>query len=209
MLLAPQAGAGISLLRETGLEAAIAAGVPDNAGRWVDAVPRDLWLRLAAWLPRKTASRFLRVHRFGEAAAKRVLRILDHHPIEQQADPKRLPSVRRIIRNLTGEQREALFTLREAELTLALDAEALRATTELAALREAIARIQAQDAQRQMRGALKLDGKRAMEIVGCGPGPVVGRALRYLEGRVDAGELSNERAALEQALRAWLTSPTQ
>lgn len=209
LLLAPGAGAAITLLRDTGLEAAVAPGVAENAAQRIDALPKDLWLRLAAWLPRKTASRFMRIYRFGHAAAKRVLRILDHHPIEQQADPKRETSVRRLLQRLTVDEREALFVLREAELTLAPEAEALRTNDELRVLREAISSIQAQDARRNLRGSLALDGERAMEIVGCGPGPLVGRALRYLGARVDAGEIPNEQEALEAALRAWLASSVE
>jgi poly(A) polymerase len=47
-----------------------------------------------------------------------------------------------------------------------------------------------------------LDGQRVMQLLGVGPGPVVGRALRHLLAlRMEHGPLGEERAELE--LRAW------
>ena len=47
-----------------------------------------------------------------------------------------------------------------------------------------------------------LDGTQIMEILGIGPGPVVGQAYRYLlEKRIDDGPLGPERA--REALLEW------
>jgi tRNA nucleotidyltransferase (CCA-adding enzyme) len=42
-----------------------------------------------------------------------------------------------------------------------------------------------------------------MGLLGLAPGPEVGQALRHLLGRVLDDPRRNERAALEEALRAW------
>jgi tRNA nucleotidyltransferase (CCA-adding enzyme) len=50
---------------------------------------------------------------------------------------------------------------------------------------------------------LALDGRAVMGLLGLAPGPEVGQALRHLLGRVLDDPRRNERAALEEALRAW------
>jgi poly(A) polymerase len=47
-----------------------------------------------------------------------------------------------------------------------------------------------------------LDGNQIMEVLGVGPGPVVGRAYKFLlELRLDQGPLGHEAAV--SALREW------
>jgi tRNA nucleotidyltransferase (CCA-adding enzyme) len=50
---------------------------------------------------------------------------------------------------------------------------------------------------------LALDGRAVMAILGAGPGPHVGEALRHLLDRVLEDPSLNEAAALGAELRAW------
>ncbi len=50
---------------------------------------------------------------------------------------------------------------------------------------------------------LALDGRAVMAILGAGPGPHVGEALRHLLDRVLEDPSRNAPAALEDELRAW------
>ena len=60
----------------------------------------------------------------------------------------------------------------------------------------------------QLRPRLALDGRAVMEILGIGPGPQVGRALRYLTERVREDPRHNTEAALRALLRRWSDSAT-
>ena len=50
---------------------------------------------------------------------------------------------------------------------------------------------------------LAIDGRGAMEVLGVGPGPHVGEALRHLLDRVLEDPSLNARPALEAELRRW------
>jgi tRNA nucleotidyltransferase (CCA-adding enzyme) len=56
---------------------------------------------------------------------------------------------------------------------------------------------------------LALDGRAVMAILGAGPGPHVGEALRHLLDRVLEDPALNDAAALEAELRAWWTRRPQ
>jgi hypothetical protein len=67
-------------------------------------------------------------------------------------------------------------------------------------LEERIARLQEQEELDAIRP--DLDGNQIMELLGVSPGPVVGRAYKFLlELRLDEGPLGYERAVSE--LREW------
>ena len=53
------------------------------------------------------------------------------------------------------------------------------------------------------RHDLAIDGERVIRILGCKPGPVVGRALRYLTDRVVEDPTCNTPEALSALLEAW------
>jgi hypothetical protein len=55
---------------------------------------------------------------------------------------------------------------------------------------------------------LALGGREVMELLGCGPGPMVGRALRYLTDRVVEDPSRNTPEALRALLAAWSESPS-
>ena len=50
---------------------------------------------------------------------------------------------------------------------------------------------------------LAIDGRAAMAVLGVGPGPHVGEALRHLLDRVLEDPALNAPAALEEELRRW------
>jgi hypothetical protein len=54
-----------------------------------------------------------------------------------------------------------------------------------------------------MEHTLALDGRAVMELLDCGPGPEVGRALRQLEKDVAADPSCNTKEALRARLLAW------
>jgi tRNA nucleotidyltransferase (CCA-adding enzyme) len=51
--------------------------------------------------------------------------------------------------------------------------------------------------------SLALDGRAVMEILGCGPGPEVGRALRHLAKAVEADPTCNTAGSLRARLLGW------
>ena len=67
-------------------------------------------------------------------------------------------------------------------------------------LEQRIAQLQEQEELNSIRP--DLDGQQIMEILGLTPGPMVGKAYKYLlEVRLDQGPKTREEA--EAALRAW------
>ena len=75
-------------------------------------------------------------------------------------------------------------------------------TEALAALRAAFEREHARKDLALHRLDLALDGSAVMEILGCGPGPEVGRALRFLTERVIEDPALNTRERLRELLLA-------
>ena len=93
-----------------------------------------------------------------------------------------------------------LLALRDAEI--AVRGEGAPARERLAALRRAIERVHAPEAEGG-EIALALDGRAVMEILACGPGPEIGRALRQLAKAVAADPACNTAEALRERLLAW------
>jgi len=200
LLLAPRVAAALALLRRTGLEAALAPGVRADAGKLVESLPQSLPLRLAAWLRGAQASGLLRRLRFGHARSKRVLRLLEHHPLDTTIDPTRDPSVRRLLRGLPEDDLTGLFQMRVWELN---QEENGAARADLDALRRAIARVRANEEHKRNRTRLALGGRGVMEALGCGPGPRVGLALAYLSKRVVSDPACNTPEGLRSLLSGW------
>ncbi len=204
MLLAPNAADGLALLRRTGIEADLAPGTTEDAGAVVGALPRELELRLAGWLRHTNAEAILRQLRFPRRTAQRVTRLLRHHPIGADVNPKRDDAVRKLIKRLGPENLDVLCTLRETELATRSDAEASAA--ELAQLRSvqaAIARVQRSGALSLRRLDLAITGQDVMKVLGCGPGRVVGQALRHLTDRVVEDPARNTPEQLRALLERW------
>lgn len=212
LLLAAQAGRGLALLRHSGLEAALLPGLRADGAELVAILPADLELRLAAWLRGARAGALLARWRFPKNRARNTERLLALHPVDRC--PPADAAMRRLRKRAGGESNLArLFALREAELQLAAAqsgaaqkdaplsaAEIARAREKLAALRAALERTRGHAIS---PAALALDGRAVMEILGVGPGPMVGRALRHLLECVLDDPAQNEPGALRARLCAW------
>jgi tRNA nucleotidyltransferase (CCA-adding enzyme) len=204
MLLAPDAAQGLALLRRTGIEADLAPGTARDAVAVVGALPGDLELRLAGWLRCTNAEAILRRLRFPRRTTQRVTRLLRRHPIGADVNPKRDAAVRKLIKRLGPEDLDALFTLRETELATGSDAEASAAELErLRSVQAAIARIRRSGALALHRFDLAITGQDAMEVLGCGPGRIVGQALRHLTDRVVEDPARNTPEQLRALLERW------
>jgi tRNA nucleotidyltransferase/poly(A) polymerase len=199
LLLGRFADRGLALLRETGLEAVIADGVASDAAAVVAALPEDLELRLAAWLRGTRAVRILRRLREPRPRVIAVERLLHLHPIDAVADPAHDGAFRRLVRR-SESFLPGLVALRAAEI--AVRGEGASARERLDALRRAIDRARTTDPG-EAHMVLALDGTAVMEILGCGPGPEVGRALRHLAKAAAADRACNTAEALRERLLAW------
>lgn len=203
ILLGAHAGTALAFAESTGLADKLAP-TRNNASAWIDALPRDLDLRLAAWLQHE-AGHWLRNWRFGVDRSNRILDWLAHHPIEGAVDPRRDAAVGKLERRFGVEGLRALFTLREAELASGvLDAdEVTRARKALSALEQAFERVRANRERSATRKALALDGAAVMKLLGCGPGRKVGLALRHLAAWIAEDPLRNRAEKLQVELQEW------
>mgnify|MGYP001171404236 CR=1 FL=1 len=187
---------GISLLREIGAEALWLPNAQAAAGAWIEKLPPHEALRFAAWLRGTPAESILSRLRFGRDFRLSVQRLLRDHPLESLVAA---PSIR-LPRGFDLAHLEALSTLRQAEIE----------SKESASLAE---REAFESATRQLREALRqrdepgielaLDGAAVMHQLACGPGPEVGRALRFLERCVRDDPTCNEAATLGDRLALW------
>jgi poly(A) polymerase len=108
-------------------------------------------------------------------------------------------AVRRYVRD-AGALLGDLNRLVRADCTTRDSAKAKRLAARMDELEERIAELAEREALDRLRP--ELDGNEVMEILGIGPGPLVGEALSYLlEIRLDEGEIGKE-AAFER-LASW------
>ncbi len=191
LLLAPGVATALALLRRTGIEADIAPGTAAGAGLVIAVLPRELPLRLAAWLRGTHAESILLRLRFPRRVVAEVARMVALHPIDGR--PLRGDvDVRRLVGRIGEAGIAQLLTLREAELAAATASQASAAAAqrrELGALRDRIDRV-------QRAGALAIDGATVMATLGCPPGPAVGAALHFLTDRILEDPTLNTRASL-------------
>jgi tRNA nucleotidyltransferase (CCA-adding enzyme) len=216
LLVAPHAGAGLALLRRSGIEAELVPDSAPDASALLDRLPASLPLRLAAWLRApagepagRSGARAARAEsalarlRFPRRVAQHVAALVRAHPIERDVDPRSDASVRRLLRRIGAEDAAGLLALREAELTLA-DSGSPGATTDrqlVGELHAALARVRAAGETALQRLDLALDGRAVMAALGRGPGPHVGEALRYLTERVIDDPESNTPERLRALLQ--------
>lgn len=204
LLLAPGAGTGLARLRRCGLEAVLVGETSPDAPAVVAALPHDLVLRLAGWLRGLRAGPLLNRLRFPRRVAAAVAELLLHHPVEAGVLPESDTSVRRMLKRVGEEQVEPLIALREAELGAgAPGAERDAALRRLAALRGGVERVRRTGTLALRRLDLALDGRVVMQILGCGPGREVGRALRALTEAVVEDPACNTPEGLRERLLAW------
>ncbi len=108
-------------------------------------------------------------------------------------------AVRRYVRD-AGEELERLHVLTRADCTTRNRRKAERLRRTYDHLEARIERLTEQEALDSLRP--DLDGNQIMEILGVGPGPVVGKAYRYLlELRLDRGPMGLDEA--REALLGW------
>ena len=131
-----------------------------------------------------------------------MTRLLRHHPIGADVNPKRDAAVRKLIKRLAPKDLDALFTLRETELATGGDAETSAAELEkLRSVRAAIARVRRSGALALRRFDLAINGQEVMQALGCGPGRIVGQALRHLTDQVVEDPARNTPEQLRHATR--------
>jgi poly(A) polymerase len=108
-------------------------------------------------------------------------------------------AVRRYVTD-AGELLPRLHKLTRSDVTTRNRRKAAGLAADYDALEERIARLQAEEDLARVRP--DLDGNAIMEILGVPPGPVVGRAWKYLKDlRLDRGPLPHDEAVAE--LRRW------
>ena len=201
-LLGPFVGAALWQLRALGLEAVLVGALAADAPDVVAALPADLTLRLAAWLRGRDAAAVLGRLRFPRARTEAVARLVRLHPIDRGAGPGDLG---RLLVRVERRGVEALLALRAAEIaagSLPL-AEVVAVGERLAALRLALDRLERAGVLPDGRPKLAVTGLEVMAWLGSGPGPRVGRALRYLTEQVLADPTRNEPEALRRLLLRW------
>jgi len=203
LLLGPHAERGLALLERTGVASDLFGETRPDAAAVVAALPRQLELRLAAWLRGAKAERVLARLRFSRHKAKRVAHLLQHHPLGAGVNPKRDPAIRRLIRQIGEDELPVLSALRRAEIDVAGGPGADDERAQLAAIEAAIDRVRQLGTLALRRFDLALDGAAVMEILGCEPGRTVGRALRYLTETVIDEPERNDPAELQRLLEAW------
>jgi tRNA nucleotidyltransferase (CCA-adding enzyme) len=205
-LLARGAARGLELLRRTAIEADLAPGAAADAPAVVAALPADLGLRLAAWLRGARATAILRRLRCPRRTVLRVERLLRWHPVEDGVTPSQDASVRHHLKHVGEANAAPLLLLRRAELRHGTEAgseQAAAALQRVAELEAAIERVRQAGELALRRQELAIDGREVMRILGCGPGPAVGRALRYLTNEVVEDPARNTPEALRALLEAY------
>jgi tRNA nucleotidyltransferase (CCA-adding enzyme) len=185
------ASRGIAMLRRTRIESDLLPGAAADTAAWIDALPPDPILRLAAWLRGTNAEHLLTRLRFPKRTALAVARLLALHPIDGRG-LRGDADLRRLLRRAGDDGVERLLRLREAERGAPLDG-----------LRTAFERVRATDAKAGARVELALDGAAVMRLLGVPPGPQVGAALRHLGEAILADPSCNTPDALAGILHAW------
>jgi tRNA nucleotidyltransferase (CCA-adding enzyme) len=203
MLVAPAATRGIALLRRTGIEDDLLPGTASDAIAVVDALPPDLELRLAGWLRGANAEQILRRLRFPRRSTRRVAHLLRQHPVGVDLNPKRDAAVRKLIKKAGLEDLDALFTLRECEIAAGDVEAAAAALAKLRSIQTAVERVQQSRELALRRCDLALRGREVMQLLGCGPGRRVGRALRHLTDQVIEDPARNTPEQLRELLERW------
>jgi tRNA nucleotidyltransferase (CCA-adding enzyme) len=171
LLAADVCAPGVELLRVSGIEAMLFPDTRDDALELLRTLPRDRDLRLAAWLRGTRASRLLSKWRFPKQRAKEIAFVLSVHPVEEHF--QRDAGARRLRRRAGSEVtlRRTLI-LRRHELALGGED-----TDALEQLEAALART---EGNALTAADLALDGLEVGTLLDLEPGPIIGRALRFL-----------------------------
>ncbi len=199
VLLGASADHGTALLEAVGLRHAWLGRPPLDPAPRVAELPRDFALRLLAWSAGGRPALLLRRMRLDAGVRERLVRLAEHHPVEERHPSLRPRTIRRLLEQLGADDVDALIALRRAELRAAPPDEGNRDAGErLDALADACATFKSPAA----RGpSLAVGGRDLIDSLGVSPGPLVGRLLAALEDEVIAGGVDNERTALLERAR--------
>jgi tRNA nucleotidyltransferase (CCA-adding enzyme) len=203
LVVAPFAERALRLLRQTGLEAALfGAPLAADAPEVVAALPAERSLRLAAWLRGRDAAALLGRLRFPRQRIEEVSLWVRLHPVDAGRD---LTDLGRLVLRVGPAGLDALLALRRAELTAGAfpAGEAAQARARLDALAGALERLVRTGILADGRPRLAVGGTDVMAWLGCGPGPEVGRALRFLTYRVLENPDLNQLEILQDLLLRW------
>jgi tRNA nucleotidyltransferase (CCA-adding enzyme) len=219
LVVAPHADRGVVLLRATGLLGAILpplAALPApslrHAARMLPALPSDAAVRLAALVhgvvrgAAPDVGALLGALRLPRRTVDTTATLVRAHVCFQEGRPAVLPrseaDVRRWLSGLGPDHAQALLALATADAAALPAAEARDARADVQILSktaEDVLRARAPLTTQE----LALDGRAVMQILGAGPGPHVGEALRHLLDRVLADPAENIPERLADALRQW------
>jgi tRNA nucleotidyltransferase (CCA-adding enzyme) len=214
LVVAPHAARGLALARATGLDAvllpplaALPAAGRRHATRLVAEAPAELEPRLAALLhavPPDGVSRLLLELRLARRTAEEAAALVRGHACRAPGRADALPATpeeaRRWLSAAGPARAESLLALARAEVRAAR-----RAPSEdppLVRLEQLVLEIR-RDRPPLAAGDLALDGRAVMALLGAGPGPHVGEALRVLLDRVLAVPADNDPERLAAVLRGW------
>jgi tRNA nucleotidyltransferase (CCA-adding enzyme) len=221
LVAAPHVAQAADLLVETGLaEVALppyAAAEPE-ARRHAAAVagvlaadPARPWRRLAALLhavPVAEVEPLLAWLRFPRRIAEEAAALVARHACLREGppeDPHAPPAVRRWLAGVGPDRAADLLDLRDAEVATLPDGAREEARSAAAALRQHVEAALASGAPLGT-GALALDGRALMTLLGCGPGPHVGEGLRALLDEVLDDPSLNTPERLAELARGWWAS---
>jgi len=216
LVVAPRAERGLALMRATGLLAAVLpalAALPrralDHAIAVLGRAPPEPALRFAALLhalPAHEAERILVELRLPRRVSEEVAALVEAHACRSTPRQAALPAsqveIRRWLSRVGLDRATALLALFDAEARALPPSRRAAARREVKKLNEAVAALKRAPPPLFSQD-LALDGRSVMAILGAGPGPHVGEALRHLLDRVLDDPARNDAAELEAELRAW------
>lgn len=214
LVVAPHAERGLAVMRTTGLLAAVLPGLAalpprtlDHAVAVLRRVPPEPVPRFAALLhalPAEAAERMLVELRQPRRVSDAVAHLVRAHACRVASGSAGLPAsqveVRRWLSRVGLDRAAELLVLADAEARTLPPARARPARREVRALEARVAEL---EKAALATAHLALDGRAVMAILGAGPGPHVGEALRHLLDRVLDDPSLNDAAVLERELRAW------
>jgi tRNA nucleotidyltransferase (CCA-adding enzyme) len=216
LVVAPYAERGLAVMRTTGLLAAVLprlAALPPRALdhavavlRRVPAEPAPRFAALLHALPPHEAERILVGLRQPRRVSDAVVHLLRAHACRAAGGAGEIPAsqveVRRWLSRVGLDRAADVLALAYAEARALPPSRSRRARREVKELEDRVAALEKAPPALATRH-LALDGRKVMSILGAGPGPHVGEALRYLLDRVLDDPSLNEAGALERELHAW------
>ena len=216
LVVAPHAAQALALMRSTGLLGVVLPAVAarprpelDHAVAVLRRVPPEVSLRFAALLHTlrpDEAERILLDLRRPRRESDAVAHVLRGHACRAAARWSPLPvsdaELRRWLSRVGLDRVDAFLALADAEVRALPPSRAARARREVLDLKKSLAELGKSPPPLGARD-LALDGRAVMAILGAGPGPHVGEALRHLLDRVLEDPSLNVAPALERELLAW------